>query len=66
MSLAKLVVCGMLHSNCIMMSDTDGAQQTQDECQARIEQMVDELFRTAPAPHLRLYATECQRQGTSV
>ena len=64
MFLAKLVVCGMLHSNCVLIADTDGPQQTRDECQARIEQMVDDLF--SAAPHLRLYATDCQRQGTPV
>ena len=64
MFLAKLVVCGMLHSNCVLISDIDGPQQTQDECQARIEQMIHELF--SKAPYLRLYATDCLRSGTPV
>ncbi len=64
MFLAKLVVCGMLHSNCVLISDTDGPQQTRDECQPRIEQMVDDLFSTAL--HLHLYAIDCQRQGIPV
>ena len=48
MFLAKLMVCGLLHSNCVLISDTVGPQQTQDECQARIAQMVDELSSEAP------------------
>ncbi|MEC7486197.1 MAG: hypothetical protein VX108_02105 [Pseudomonadota bacterium] len=64
MFLAKLVVCGMLHGNCVLISDTDGPQRTKDGCQARIEEMVDDLF--SSAPHLRLYATDCQRQGIPV
>ena len=64
MFLAKLMVCGLLHTNCVLISDTVGPQQTQDECQARIAQMVDELF--SEAPYLRIYATDCQRQGTPV
>lgn len=64
MFLAKLVVCGMLHSNCAALADTAGPQKTREECQARLEQLVDDLFNAAP--HLRLRATDCQPQGIPV
>jgi len=64
MFLEKLVVCGMLHSNCVLISDTDGPQKTQDKCQARIKKMVGDLF--SAARYLHLYATDCQRRGTPV
>lgn len=64
MFLAKLVVCGMLNSHCATIADTAGPQKTREECQARVEQMVDDLF--SQAPHLRLHAYDCQPQGIPV
>ena len=32
MFLVKLLVCSMLHSNSVLISDTNGPLQTQDEC----------------------------------
>ena len=63
MFIAKLMICGMLQGDCTLLTDTSGLHRTEEQCRARIEEMMSDLHDMVP--HMRM-AADCQRMGVPV
>lgn len=63
MFIAKLMIFGMLHGDCGILTDTRGLHKSKKQCRARIEEMVTDL--RAVVPHMRILA-KCEKLGVPV
>lgn len=63
MFIAKLMICGMLHGDCTVLADTRGLHKSEEQCRARIEEMVTDL--RPLVPFMRMLA-KCEKQGIPV
>ena len=63
MFIAKLMICGMLHGDCTVLADTRGLHKSEEQCRARIEEMVTDL--RPIVPFMRMLA-KCEKQGIPV
>ena len=63
MFIAKLMICGMLQGECTVLVDTKGLHKSEEQCRARIEEMVTDLG--PMVPYMRMLA-KCEKQGIPV
>ena len=63
MFIAKLMICGMLQGDCTVLVDTKGLLKSEEQCRARIEEMVTDL--RSMVPYMRMLA-KCEKQGIPV
>ena len=63
MFIAKLMICGMLHGDCGILTDTRGLHKSKKQCRARIEEMVTDL--RPMLPHMQMLA-KCEKLGVPV
>ena len=63
MFIAKLMICGSLLGDCTVLVDTKGLHKSEEQCQARIEEMVTDL--RLMVPHMRMLA-KCEKLGVPV
>ena len=63
MFIAKLMICGMLQVDCTVLVDTKGLLYSEEQCRARIEEMVTDL--QSMMPNMRMF-TKCEMPGIPV
>ena len=63
MFIAKLMICGLLPGDCAVLMDTTALHKSEEQCRARIEEMVTDL--RPMVPHMRMLAN-CERLGVRV
>ena len=63
MFIAKLMICGILQGDCTVLVDTKGLHKSEEQCQARIEEIVTDLKSTVP--HMQMF-TKCEKPGIPV
>ncbi len=63
MFIAKIMICGMLQGDCTVLADTRGLHKSEEECRARIEEMVTDL--RPMVPYMQMLA-KCEKQGIPV
>ena len=63
MFIAKLMICGMLQGDCTVLADTRSLHKSEEQCRARIEEMVTDL--RPMVPYMRMLA-RCEKQGIPV
>ena len=63
MFIAKLMICGMLQGDCTVLADTRGLHKSEEQCRARIEEMVTDL--RPMVPYMRMLA-KCEKRGIPV
>ena len=63
MFIAKLMICGMLQGDCTVLVDTKGLHKSEEQCRARIEEMVTDL--QPMVPHMQMF-TKCEKLGIPV
>ena len=63
MFIAKLMICGMLQGDCAILMDTKGLHESEEQCRARIDEMVTHI--RPMVPHMRMLA-KCEKQGVPV
>ncbi len=63
MFIAKLMICGILQGDCTVLVDTKGLLKSEEQCRARIEEMVTDL--RPMVPYMRMLA-KCEKQGIPV
>lgn len=63
MFIAKLMICGMLQGDCTVLVDTKGLLKSEEQCRARIEEMVTDL--QPMVPHMQMF-TKCEKPGIPV
>ena len=63
MFIAKLMICGMLLGDCTVLVDTKGLHKSEEQCQARIEEMVTDL--KPMVPYMQMF-TKSEKPGIPV
>ena len=63
MFIAKLMICGMLQGDCTVLVDTRGLLKSEDQCRARIEEMVTDLQPMVPPMWM---PAKCKKQGVFI
>ena len=63
MFIAKLMICGMLQGDCTVWVDTKGLLKSEEQCRARIEEIVTDL--QPMVPHMWMLA-KCKKQGVVI
>ena len=63
MFIAKLMICGILQGDCTVLVDTNGLLKSEEQCRARIEEMVTDL--QPMVPHMQMF-TKCEKPGIPV
>ena len=63
MFIAKLMICGILQGECTVLVDTKGLHKSEEQCQARIEEMVTDL--QPMVPYMQMF-TKCEKPGIPV
>ncbi len=63
MFIAKLMICGLLRGDCTVLMDTTALHKSEEQCRARIEEMVTDL--RPMVPHMRMLAN-CEKLGVPV
>ena len=63
MFIAKLMICGMLQGDCTVLVDTKGLHKSEEQCKARIKEMVSDL--EPMVPYMQMF-TKCEKPGIPV
>ena len=63
MYIAKLMICGLLQGDCAILVDTKGLYESEEQCRARIDEMVTDL--SPMVPYMRMLA-KCEKQSVPV
>ena len=63
MYIAKLMICGLLQGDCAILVDTKGLHESEEQCRARIDEMVTDL--STMVPYMRMLA-KCEKEGVPV
>ena len=63
MFIAKLMICGMLQGDCTVLVDTKGLHKSEEQCKARIKEMVLDL--EPMVPYMQMF-TKCEIPGVPV
>ena len=63
MFIAKLMICGILQGDCTVLVDTKGLHKSEEQCKARIKEMVSEL--EPMVPYMQMF-TKCEKPGIPV
>ena len=63
MFIAKLIICGMLQGDCTVLVDTKGLHKSEEQCKARIKEMVADLEQMVP--YMQMF-TKCEKPGIPV
>ena len=63
MFIAKLMICGILQGDCTVLVDANGLLKSEEQCRARIEEMVTDLQPMAPTMQM---FTKCEKPGIPV
>ncbi len=63
MFIAKLMICGMLQGDCTVLVDTKGLHESEEQCKARIKEMVSDL--EPMVTYMQIF-TKCEKPGIPV